>query len=279
MASRKPVQPTQPIQTFAVDKARVEIYSSKFALGQAAATRAAMILREALLGQEHARIIVATGNSQLEVSSAFVQSPDLDWERIKVFHMDEYLGLPPDHPASFRRWIKERIVDVIHPGKVHYLQGEARDVGPECRRYGDLLSAAPLDLCFLGISENGHIAFNDPHEADFNDPHLVKWVTLDERCRRQQVGEGHFPSLDSMPREALTLTCPALMRPRHLMCCVPDLRKAEAVRNALEGPISTACPGLILRSHPRAYIHLDPESASLLRISADGPLGAERSVY
>lgn len=262
----------RPIQQFLAGKAHVEIYPTRSALGQAAAARGAAILREALSRQARGRIIVATGNSQLEVSGAFVRVPGLDWSRIEVFHMDEYLGLPAEHPASFRRWVKERIVDVARPGKVHYLDGEAADWAAECQRYSELLSQAPVDLCFLGIGENGHIAFNDPHEADFNDPHLVKRVTLDEPCRHQQVGEGHFPDAASVPKYALTLTCPALMRAQHLICCVPDLRKAEAVRRALEGQISPACPGSILRTHAHATIYLDPDSASLLaRASSSAP--------
>jgi glucosamine-6-phosphate deaminase len=268
MAAPDSVEIPQPLRQFRADRARVEVYASKAALGRAAAARGAEIVREAVARRKRARIIVATGNSQLEVSSALVETPDLDWTRVEVFHMDEYLGLPADHPASFRRWVKERVVDVVRPGAAHYLEGDAPDWEAECRRYTGLLTAAPVDVCFLGIGENGHIAFNDPHEADFNDPHTVKRVALDERCRRQQVGEGHFSGLEAVPQFALTLTCPALMSAQHLVCCVPDLRKAEAVRCALEGPISAACPGSILRTHPQATIYLDPDSASMLASTA-----------
>lgn len=258
----------QPLRQFRAGRAKVEIYASKLDLGRSAAARGAEILHEAIARQNRARIIVATGNSQLEVSSALVESPNVDWTRVEVFHMDEYLGLPAEHPASFRRWVKERIVDVVRPGAAHYLEGDAADWEAECRRYAALLMQAPIDVCFLGIGENGHIAFNDPHEADFNDPQVVKRVVLDERCRKQQVGEGHFPSLDAVPEYALTLTCPALMSARHLVCCVPDLRKADAVRDALEGPVSVACPGSILKTHPEATIYLDPGSASKLSSAA-----------
>ena len=256
------------IQAFQVDQARVEIFESKSAMGPAAAFQAAALLRAAIREQGRARIIVATGNSQLEAMKTLVVAPDVDWNRVEVFHMDEYAGLSDKHPASFRLWIKTRLADFVHPRIVHYIAGDAPDLAEECRRYGGLLMESPIDVCLLGIGENGHIAFNDPHVADFNDPAVVKLVELDERCRQQQVGEEHFASLDGVPREALTLTCPALMRSRHMICCVPERRKAEAVRNALEGPVSPACPASLLRTHPQATIYLDAESASLLARSS-----------
>ena len=187
----------------------------------------------------------------------------MDWTRVELFHMDEYIGLGLTHPASFRRWLKERLADRVHPGAVHFLNGDAPGVEAECRRYAGLLREAPVDICFLGFGENGHIAFNDPHAADFHDPLWVKRVAMDRRCRLQQVGEGHFPSLDAVPAEALTLTCPALMAAEYLICSVPDRRKAEAVRQALEGPISARCPASLVRTHPGAVLYLEPESGSL----------------
>ena len=255
---------TPPIQTIQVDQARVEIFESVPALGASAAARGATILREAIANQGRARIIVATGNSQFEVIKALVPAVGIDWNRVEVFHMDEYVGLPDTHPASFRLWIKTRLADKVHPRIVHYIVGDAADAAEECRRYGRLLLESPIDLCLLGVGENGHIAFNDPHVADFHDPATIKLVELDERCRLQQVGEGHFASLEEVPREALTLTCPALMRSRHMICSVPERRKAEAVRNTLEGPVSPACPASLLRTHPQATLYLDTESASLL---------------
>lgn len=252
------------IQTIQVDRARVEIYSSNSAQGSAAAAKAAMLLRSAIQNQGRARMIVATGNSQLPVIKALVARADLDWSKTEVFHMDEYVGLSDTHPASFRLWIKTQVADRVQTRIVHYLAGDAPDSAEECRRYKGLLLESPVDVCLLGIGENGHIAFNDPHVADFNDPETVKLVELDARCRQQQVGEGHFASLDEVPRQALTLTCPALMQSRHLICCVPEIRKAEAVRNALEGPVTVACPGSVLRTHQEATIFLDIDSASLL---------------
>jgi glucosamine-6-phosphate deaminase len=184
--------------------------------------------------------------------------PDIKWSAVEAFHLDEYVGLPVDHPASFRLWVKTRFADLVHPGLMHYLSAD------ELERYSKLLAEAPLDLCFVGIGENGHIGFNDPHVADFHDPALVKRVTLDETCRRQQVGEGHFPNLSAVPLKAVTFTCPAVVSARALVCSVPDLRKAEAVRNAIEGELSTTCPASLLRTHPNAFLYLDSESASLL---------------
>jgi glucosamine-6-phosphate deaminase len=253
-----------PIQTFQVDHARVEIFDSIPALGASAAARGAAIIRKAIAKQGRARIIVATGNSQFEVIKALVPAEGIDWNRVDVFHMDEYVGLPDNHPASFRLWIKTRVADQAHPRIVHYITGDAADLAAECRRYETLLNESPIDLCLLGVGENGHIAFNDPHVAEFHDPATIKLVELDERCRLQQVGEGHFPALGDVPRQALTLTCPALMRSRHMICSVPEKRKAEAVRCALKGPLTPACPASLLRTHPRATIYLDLDSASLL---------------
>jgi len=253
-----------PLRSFQVDKARVYVYPSKLETSEAAAAEAASILRDALAKRGSARIIVGTGNSQIDMIRALAQAPGLDWSRVEVFHMDEYVGMSEEHPASFHRWLKTHLVDIVHPGKVHYMEGTAPDSAQECERYAALLHAAPIEICFIGFGENGHIAFNDPGVADFHDPLPVKRVTMDERCRRQQVGEGHFPTIEAMPKEALTLTCPELLRAEHLICTVPDQRKAEAVKNALTGPITEACPSSSVRTHPSAAIYLDADSASLL---------------
>jgi glucosamine-6-phosphate deaminase len=233
-------------------------------LGKAAAIEAGNIIRAAISQQGRARIIVGTGNSQSDFIHSLVESENLGWNAVEVFHLDEYVGMPDTHSASFRHWLRDHLVDRVHPGTVHYLRGDAPNIDEECRRYGNLLCSAPLDLCFLGFGENGHIAFNDPHVADFNDPLVVKRVALDERCRQQQLGEGHFPTLDAVPREALTLTCSILMKVGYLISCVPDRRKAEAVKTALEGPVSEECPASIVPTHFHASIYLDVESASLL---------------
>ena len=188
----------------------------------------------------------------------------LDWSRVTLFHMDEYLGISDQHPASFRRFLREHVVRRVKPKTCHYLAGDAPEPIQECDRYAGLLRAQPIDLCCLGIGENGHVAFNDPPVADFNDPRAVKIVKLDEACRRQQVGEGAFPNFDAVPQYALTLTIPTLCAAKRLICVVPERRKAQAVKDALRGPMPTTCPASILRRQPHATLYLDAESASLL---------------
>lgn len=262
---------SSPSTSFHVGKAQVEIYPSKLAASAAAAMKASSILSAEKIASDGRcfRIVVGTGNSQEEMVKSLVQDSSIEWDRVEVFHMDEYVGMPATHPASFRRWVKTRLVDVVHPAQVHYLNGDALDLNEECLRYENLLHSSPIDICFLGFGENGHIAFNDPHVADFHDPVGVKRVRMDERCQRQQVGEGHFHNLESVPKEALTVTCPLLISARYLICCVPEQRKAEAVRNALEGPVSPACPASLVRRHPQAFVFLDLESASLLSFQGE----------
>lgn len=250
------------VTAFSVGRASVRIYPSKQALGEAAAHDAARVIQAAIERTRTARIIVATGNSQLDLTAALVRRTDIDWKSVEVFHMDEYVGLPASHPSSFRYWIKQRIEDTVHPAKVQYLNGDDRDIDAEIRRYAAALMASPIHLAFVGFGENGHIAFNDPHVADFNDPAVVKRVTLDAASRRQQAGEGHFSSPETVPREALTLTCPALFRAEAWICCVPEARKSQAVGDAVEGPISSDCPASVFRRHSGATVYLDPESAS-----------------
>jgi glucosamine-6-phosphate deaminase len=244
----------------------VHLYPSSKEAGAAAAALTAARIRDAVASRGRVRIIVATGNSQLDFIDALTSIPNLPWHAAEIFHMDEYAGMAANHPASFRKWIRERVTDRVHPASADYLDGQAQDLRAECDRYTALLNAAPIDLAFVGIGENGHIAFNDPHVAKFEDPLTVKVVDLDENCRRQQVGEGHFATLADVPREALTLTCPALLRARQLVCCVPEARKAEAVRTSLEGPLTESCPGSALRTHPEAHMYLDEEAASLLHV-------------
>ena len=256
----------KPLRSFSVGKAQVTLFSSRAALGSAAAAQGVDLISAAIGRRGRARVIIATGNSQQDMVAALVQSPHIDWKRTAVFHMDEYLGMSADHPASFRHWLHEHVLNRVSPAEVHLLQGDAKDIDAEIRRYEGLLLEDTIDVCFLGIGENGHIAFNDPHVADFNDPRIAKIVSLDEICRKQQVGEGHFPTIDDVPRQAITLTCTGLMRSETLICCVPEARKAQAVRNSLRGEIATSCPGSLLRTHPHATIYLDQESAAQLSI-------------
>jgi glucosamine-6-phosphate deaminase len=206
----------------------------------------------------------ATGNSQLVFIETLVHETEgVPWADTVVFHMDEYAGVGPDHPAGFQKWIRERIVEPAQPKAAYYVGGLG-DPGDECARYAGLLRRHPLDLCCLGIGENGHLAFNDPPVADFGDPLDVKVVELDAACRRQQVNEGHFPALDAVPARAITVTVPALLRAGRVLAIVPEARKAEPVRAALTGPIATSCPASALRTITHATVHLDPDSARLL---------------
>lgn len=248
---------------FQADNAQVVVYSEAREAGRAAAAQAARLMRDAIHTSGRARIIVATGNSQIPLVDALVEQ-DVPWSAVELFHMDEYAGMNADHPASFRRWIKQRVTDKVHPGKAYFIEADAADLAGEIERYARLLEEAPIDLAFVGFGENGHIAFNDPPVADFNDPALVKVVTLDAACRRQQAGEGHFADAEAVPKQAVTITCPGLFRAKSWICCVPEGRKAEAVQNALERAISEACPASLVRRHPRAYVYLDADSAALL---------------
>lgn len=261
---------TEPLRQFKVDHALVKIYPTRTAMSRAAAACATTVLEGTISKKGSARVIVGTGTSQKEFVRTMAAVPNLNWGAVELFHMDEYAGMSDSHPASFRRWLKSELADAVHPGKVHYLNGDAADVEEECRRYGALLGAGLITLSCLGFGENGHLAFNDPHVADFGDPVSVKLVDLDRRCRMQQVGEGHFPDLRAVPRTALTITCPTLLSAEHVICCVPERRKAEAVRDALEGPISPNCPASLVRTHPKTVIYLDEDSASMLRVPGAG---------
>jgi glucosamine-6-phosphate deaminase len=246
-----------------VDRLRVEAHEDGSALARAAAADVAALLRETVRTRGEGNVMFATGNSQLAFVDALVVLPDVPWGSLTLFHMDEYVGAGPDHPAGFRRWIRERIADRVPAQAVHYLDGLARP-DAECERYAALLRTHPTDVCVLGIGENGHLAFNDPPVADFDDPRDVKVVALDDACRRQQVGEGHFASVDEVPTHAMTVTVPALLRARTVVAVVPELRKAVPVRDALLGPVTTACPASALRTARDARLYLDAESASLL---------------
>jgi glucosamine-6-phosphate deaminase len=246
------------------DDTTVQVHADPGSLARAAAEEAAAVMRDAVAARGVAHAMFATGNSQLEFVRVLVhETSDVPWADTVVFHMDEYVGVGPDHAAGFQRWIRERIVEPAHPKAAHYLDGMA-DPEFECERYGGLLRAHPLDLCCLGIGENGHLAFNDPPVADFDDPIDVKVVELDGPCRRQQVNEGHFPDLDAVPTHAVTVTIPGLLRAGRVLAVVPESRKAEPVRDALTGPISTSCPASALRTIGHASVHLEPESARLL---------------
>lgn len=253
-----------PPNEISVNKLRVVIHPTRAAMGRAAARRAADILRLTLEKQNHARIIVASAPSQNELIAGLASADGIDWSRVTVFHMDEYVGLAAEHNASFRHYQQQHLLARVRPAVFYDIRGELPDAEAECKRYAKLLAAAPIDLVCMGIGENGHIAFNDPPVADFNDSRAVKVVELDQLCRQQQVNDGCFPNLEAVPRHAITLTCPTLFSGREIVCVVPGPRKAIAVRDTLVGEISTRCPATILRRHPSATLFLDAESASHL---------------
>jgi glucosamine-6-phosphate deaminase len=259
-----PTRASKSLLDFQAGIARVFIFGSVADSVAAAASHAAELIAKAVHERGSARIIAATGNSQKAFIECLVLEKGVPWDRVTLFHMDEYVGLSAMHPASFRLWIRTRIKERVHPKEAHYIQGDAPDLDAEAKRYADLLLSDEIDVAFVGIGENGHVAFNDPPVTDFKDPKTVKRVVLDEACKRQQAGEGHFESVAAVPNEALTITCPGLFRAKAWITVVPDERKARAVRAALEGPVTTECPASIIRTHPNATVYLDRSSASLL---------------
>jgi len=247
-----------------IDKLKVEVYESSASLGKAAANRVADRLENIIAQDGHANLLLATGASQFDFLEAFRNLDWVKWSAVTTFHLDEYIGIGPDHPASFRKYLHDRIIDTVQPGESYFLKGDANDIESEIRRYEQLLKDHPIDIACIGIGENGHLAFNDPPVADFEDPRLVKVVELDQKSRQQQVDEGWFSGLGEVPERALSLTIPAIMQSKMISCVVPDERKAEAVSEALYGPVSEDCPASVLRTHRGATLFLDRNSASRL---------------
>ncbi|MEV5500329.1 glucosamine-6-phosphate deaminase [Nonomuraea fuscirosea] len=250
-----------PLSRFTADSLPVEVYASEADLGRAAALRAAAIIRDAVRRRGAARVVVATGNSQYAFTDA-LREQEIPWGRVTVFHMDEYVSIAADHPASFRRWIRERIEVPFAPAAVHYIDGNAADSEAECARYEAELRELPLDLVCMGVGENGHLAFNEPYQARFDDDRWARVITLTPRSREQQVGEGHFATVEDVPATAISLTVPALLAAEAVQVCVPEQRKAAAIAATLNDPVSTACPATILRRSPHATLFLDTDSAS-----------------
>jgi glucosamine-6-phosphate deaminase len=248
-----------PIKTQTVDRLRVNVYPDRKALGDAAGADVAAKIRELQATKPNLRMIFAAAPSQNETLAALVKAGGIDWSRITAFHMDEYIGLPEDAPQRFSRFLRDRLFDLVKPGRV-YLINSSNSIDDEARRYGALLREAPIDIVCLGIGENGHLAFNDPPVADFSDPLTIKPVELDDACRQQQVNDGCFPSFAAVPTHALTLTIPTLMSGAHLCCAVPGPTKRRAVQRTLSGPISTDCPSTILRRHPDCTLYVDRDS-------------------
>ncbi len=241
---------------------RIHHAESEKQLGLLAAADAAASIRRALTERHVGRIVLATGASQFTMLSALVAQPDIDWSNVTMFHLDEYLGLPPGHPASFRHYLQQRFIGKAHPGNAVLIDAEA-DPADECRRLGMLVREAPIDAAFVGIGENGHLAFNDP-PADFqiDDPFIV--VDLDVTCRTQQVAEGWFPTLADVPVRAISMSIQQILRARQIFCAVPGPRKAEAVRACVEEEVSPWHPASILRRHASVDLYLDQASAALL---------------
>ena len=241
----------------------LKVFSDKISLGKAAAEQAARAIRNAIAARGEARIIAATAASQLEFLDALTREPGIDWAKVDAFHLDEYMGLPVTHPGSFRKMLLEQLLRKTGITRYHLLEGDASDPVEVTRRVGEELASRPVDIAFLGIGENGHIAFNDP-PADFQteEPYIV--VELDEACRRQQVGEAWFADISQVPRQAISMSARQILKAREILAVVPDRRKAQAIKACFEGPVSSMAPASILRTHPNVTIYLDEDSASML---------------
>jgi glucosamine-6-phosphate deaminase len=250
--------------SFRVDALQVQVYHSDVELGEDAAGIVQQYLQNILNQKGVAALLLATGNSQIQFLDALIGLGGIDWSRISLFHLDEYLGIPADHSASFRRYLRERVENWIQPQQFYYIEGDTLQPLIECDRYTKLLKAQPIDLCFLGVGENGHLAFNDPEVADFNDPYTVKLVKLDDANRTQQVNTGYFPNLENVPQYAFTLTIPMICSAQKILCLAPGKRKAKVIKQMLQGDITTDCPASILRKQPQATLFLDADSAAEL---------------
>ncbi len=252
----------EPVRSFKVEGLPVEVHADEQALGAAAAADMAQILRAAIDERGAANIILATGNSQLAFLRALRSTEGIDWSKVTVFHMDEYIGIDPSHRASFPRFLQQHFFDHVEGATFHPISGDPTRVAAICAEYEQLLRDHPADAVALGWGENGHLAFNDPPYAEFDDPVWVKAIKLDEVSRRQQHKEGHFDSLDEVPTHAITLTIPALLAAKRVLCIVPEARKADAVHACLTQPVSEQRPGSVLRTIDHAKLYLDPDSAA-----------------
>lgn len=253
-----------PLRTFDAGELEVRIFANRAEMGAAAAEAGAAAIREILSRQATANVIFASAPSQNEFLAGLRASREIDWMRVEAYHMDEYLGLAGGHPASFRRFLRDRLTDHVPVRAFHELKGDADDWRAECGRYAALLAEARPDMVALGIGENGHLAFIDPPVCDFEDPDAVRLVDLEEACRAQQVHDRMFAKIEDVPKQALSLTIPVFMRTPRTVVIVPGSTKARAVKAALEGPVTEACPASILRRHPNATLFLDADSAALL---------------
>lgn len=252
------------LKTIKRDSLCIKIFDTREEGGKLAASDGASAIRALLTEKEWVNIIFAAAPSQNDTLQALIAEPDIDWSRVRAFHMDEYVGFGRECPQSFGFYLYDHVFGKLPFGEVHYLNGAAADPEAECDRYAALLAQYPTDIVFLGIGENAHIAFNDPWIADFNDPKLVKLVPLDEVCRNQQVHDGCFPTLEDVPTHAFSLTVPALVKAQHLFCTVPCVTKSNAVYQTANAPINEETPATAMRNHPHAVMYCDAESGARL---------------
>lgn len=250
-------------KTFEADRLSVKVYDTRRNMGVAAAADVAACMKKILAEKDCIYMIFAAAPSQNEMLEALIAEPGIEWNRVHALHMDEYVNLPSDAPQGFGNFLRRAIFDKVPFASVNLIGTDA-DSEATCRRYDSILSEHIVDIVCMGIGENGHIAFNDPHVADFKDPEKIKKVDLDQKCRQQQVNDGCFRSIDEVPTHALTLTIPTLFNVKSIFCVVPAATKAEAVRNTVQGPVTEACPASILRTHPNAVLYTDLDSASLI---------------
>lgn len=250
-------------KTFKADMLSVNVYDTRKNMGEAAAADIAACIKNLLAEKEEIYMIFAAAPSQNEMLEALVADPEVQWNRVHALHMDEYVNLPADAPQGFGNFLRRAIFDKVPFASVNLIGTDA-DSEATCARYDALLAEHPVDIVCMGIGENGHIAFNDPHVADFNDPFKIKKVDLDQKCRQQQVNDGCFQSIDQVPTHALTLTIPTLYNVENIFCVVPALSKAEAVKNTVTGPVSEVCPASVLRKHTNATLYVDADSSALL---------------
>lgn len=261
---KTPLQLPTPVKTFAVDHLSVRVYDSPDKLAQDVAQLAQDYLQNVIKQQGSAAIILATGNSQIKFLDALIARGGVDWSKITFFHLDEYLGIDGEHSASFRRYLRQRVEKRLNPKAFHYIEGDTIQPFQECDRYSQLLQQQPIDLCCLGVGENGHLAFNEPFATSFTETRTVNLVKLDKKTRQQQVNQGHFPRLEAVPQYAFTLTIPMICSGQKIFCLAPEKRKAAVIRDMLQNPISTKIPASILRQQSQATLFLDTASASLL---------------
>jgi glucosamine-6-phosphate deaminase len=255
-----------PLRTWRVDDLQVEVYRDEADLVEHLVDRTQAYLRDAIAQNGSAAAILASGGSQIKFLQGLTAQSEIDWSKMTLFHLDEYLGIGGDHPASFQTYMREAVTEKVHPHQFNYLTGDTLEPMAECDRYHHLLSAQPIDLCLLGIGETGHIAFNDPEVADFSDRYPVKLIKLADKSRQQQVNTGFFDRIEDVPQYALTLTLPSICRSKQISCLAMGAKKADIVRTMLTDRVSTKCPASILRKYSTATLYLDEAAASLVEI-------------